>query len=1181
MPSFLRELSDRYAGYRLTGSPVCTQVLILLIFLSAFLLTSLSSLSAAAAEAPPMFTIVSPLTVNGRRAGNISIGIGMGDIHLLEVRETADLLKRFMNVSYVTQFLTVDELPETEQWMKIEDLDTAIAEVAFSRQDLSLSIIIRPEYRGEETIAVRQGAVRARGDILEELPFSFFMNSSLSTSLSVNQDTAAATVFSLPLSVSAKPVINFGNTTAASDFSYRNTYTANTGSWSSSAIPSFKDNFRNTNIIYDFPDDPLLFQAGNISYSTLPNQSAAAGKGVVLKKSLAYQSGISENYFENTSPKIPILLQEDSYVSVIINGNAGRRLFLYAGPYTITSLPLTNGVNTVIIQQETVSGETTEEEYTFGYTSSLLPREETQFTLGIGFADFPLDDWDALMEEIEKPILFMNQERGISYNMKLGYFGEITAGKQAAGLTGTYASRFGTFNADAAVRFTDGLEPGFAGKLDYSYYSSAKKELGTFNLNGSWQTRRFDSLSADVPDASNIGSIGGSYSRSLFQVLGLSLSTSWTFPREASKPVQASFGAGSNFSPAKSVSISGRARFSWDIPSDNGSPDISGSLFLTYRPEKSNISYSAAFTGGTVSLQASWRPEPQKGTESSYQIQTSGIPVEPYISWESVQSIDSAGELLPSNLSFSSQGKNQFGNWSFRQRLAQDTGTLDLSSTEFSVHSALIYADSVFSVSRPVSSGFVLVKPQENFRDIKLLVNPTATGIQTTTEETGTAVVSNISSFRSSNINIQAEELSAGYEIGTDTFTFNPSYSGAAVIRVGSSSEAAPVSLTGRFVKPDWSPLNFASGQVYRRDGEELDSSIYLFTDETGYFEIHGLTAGNYEFRMLQPERRYYRITIPEGTQGQHSLGNLVFGGSVLQADFPPLGSPQQLAGLKRRLDAAQTVSSTAYELSSAERRNINIAALEETEGTAESASTYTASQKTGLGPVSFSGTFADEQGTPVSDAAGRIMSDSASYNAAFAADESGRFTLWGLLPGTYTMHVQAGTEEKQYRVSVPILMYGMQDIGCIQLADTDADGDFSGQMQYTETEKQKTGKEQNRPLIDVSGMFIDTTGMPAVNRNAFLLLYNDMLMTKKIRFAADGNGSFTIPGLRPGSYTMVLQGSLTTAQKEFRMTIPQDTQAGRKDAGVISYKPVKVQTAPDSGTNPNAPVYKVISQEE
>jgi len=1096
-----------------------------------------------------MFTISGPLTVNGTSMGEIEIGIDESQNFYIPFETLQSLIPELMKEEAAAQFLAAFSSVDADQWIPVDALESEYISHEFSMADLSLSLTIKPSVRLPRSISVTTPSSPPAGTRIERLPYSFFMNSSASSYFEIDRSDQFSP-YSLPMELRFSPYLNIGRSTLNTNLRFKEQNLLNGIGLDDeefrqavvNAVQSIKDSAQ---YVYDFPEGPVLFQFGNITYDRHTFQTADTRIGGVLKKDLSYQTDSGNRETLSKSPELDLLLEENAVAVIKVNDNEVRREYLTAGNYLLRNFSLREGINKIEISTITDKDDSEPDSrvYYRGFSHSVLPPGNSSFVLGLG-----APAW----QSFDTPILFMNHDIGINRISSAGYFIELSAAEQLFGFSGILASRFGTFSADTAFSNAEDTPFGGALSLEYMLFPLAAAARSSTVLSGTFKSEHFAQFNS-APDDS-IFSFSLSHNRRIFGKTGLSIQGTADIPRSLSwKDTESLLRVGLSSTLFKQISLSGSLQSSWEDFND-ADPDITGSIYVSYRPYNSDVSISANQTGPSNAAVVSWTPENDKGYTSTYQAQATNI------TWD---------DPKPDRIVLSDRIQHQFFNTRFQQQFIKDPqGKYDI-RTEAEIETALVHAAGTTAFSSPIHRGFVLIRPEGGFRDYPIIADRSRAGVEISTEKTGTAVVSNISPFYSNRIRIRAVELEAGYNLTEDDFLFNPSYSGAGLISVG--DEAPPVSVSGRFLTPDWQPLTFVSGTVHTFNGERLEQPKLMFTDDTGYFEIHNLQPGTFLLTLNHDQRRTFRIIIPEGFEGRHELGTLLYGGSPLVQPFPPLGSQIQLKILQRRLMEADMNNDPRYDIPRLIKRvtheTILVHAADPEAGVQRGEVQNTDSEHpesrtaenifpSAAGSTSITGRFTDQMGQPAEYIRGALTSfngRSLLHPVQFRTNGTGEFTLWGVSSGSYEIILYSSDDEpkKWFSLHVPEGLHGYFDVGTIQFSgETAADirPEAPGRTETTETADQA---DQRDILIDLSGKLVDEHDESVPFTAGSIRRYNGILLSEDIRFRTDADGVFSLAGLVPGSYTMIIHD---IQQRYFSMEIPEDISSGKKYIGTVQY---------------------------
>jgi outer membrane usher protein len=174
-------------------------------------------------------------------------------------------------------------------------------------------------------------------------------------------------------------------------------------------------------------------------------------------------------------------------------------------------------------------------------------------------------------------------------------------------------------------------------------------------------------------------------------------------------------------------------------------------------------------------------------------------------------------------------------------------------------------------MTRPVYDSFVIFKPSETFKKYSIGINPEGKSYGALLEGKGNAVLPGFNSYRKGQILLEAIDLPIGYDLGESAYTFMPTYKSGAMVTVGSSA----VIYAGGFLTNDSGKPQILSAFIIRSLDDKNREEELFFTNREGYFEIYGLTEGNWMIELVENREYNSTFTIPRGTTGYYELWNV------------------------------------------------------------------------------------------------------------------------------------------------------------------------------------------------------------------------------------------------------------------------------------------------------------------
>ena len=166
-----------------------------------------------------------------------------------------------------------------------------------------------------------------------------------------------------------------------------------------------------------------------------------------------------------------------------------------------------------------------------------------------------------------------------------------------------------------------------------------------------------------------------------------------------------------------------------------------------------------------------------------------------------------------------------------------------------------------------MTDSFAIVVPHDP-NDATPLRVPGDTYPRAQSDRFGPALVSDIASYSHSAFPIEAEEASAGYDLGSGVFDVHPDYKSGFVLKVGSDYG---VTVVGS-LEAGGKPLALLSG-LAKEEGVSTPRKVVVFTNKAGRFSAEGLKAGSWRVEMIGDPPKCFRLTLPEGASGIFDAG--------------------------------------------------------------------------------------------------------------------------------------------------------------------------------------------------------------------------------------------------------------------------------------------------------------------
>jgi outer membrane usher protein len=576
---------------------------------------------------------------------------------------------------------------------------------------------------------------------------------------------------------------------------------------------------------YDFKPKSLRLIFGNVNdylgYST-------DSIGIALEKRYAYGDATPKTHqFE-----YEVVVEEPSTVEVFINERSVYRRELQAGIYKLRDFAFTQGANSAKVVISPLANPTLVEELDFllGYDSRLLAKGDTLYSLSLSFPEY----------NIGKTTFRVNQQLGLTNTITGSYALALSPTAITLGLTGLFASPWGSFDTLLGASYSTPLALGFASKVNYRITGSEDSPFGSFDVSLGLETRNYNtSLNVNSSTTAATGetwSATTSYSGSIGEFFRYSLGASLSWLSGDSNPNwRLTASTGIPLIPNMSVSGSISLYASPSTPT----PQLRGQIGMNYAFTP-NLSMSASTDLETSTYaSASWRPFGSQNDNMQF----------------SFSSIDFTDPLNHQGSISYSHSDTAYG-LSIRQ---QYSDRFTRFSTSLSLNTAFGYAGGLFGMTRSVGDNFLLVKPSGAMKGGDIAVTRTMTSEPSALPSLfGVSMFTGITTHQQNNVVVYGIGDSMLNSSGSFIYNFLPRPRQGYAVRIESE---ATYSIVGTLLRSPAAAYSRYTTDLYRvvvnEAGEEelvFDETLYLFTDENGFFFLSGVAAGEYQFSLFLPE---------------------------------------------------------------------------------------------------------------------------------------------------------------------------------------------------------------------------------------------------------------------------------------------------------------------------------------
>ena len=574
-------------------------------------------------------------------------------------------------------------------------------------------------------------------------------------------------------------------------------------------------------------------EAGDLTYSAdgfLPEN--------MVGLSFFRKTALDLNYQSRPEMGRTIFFPDPADVEIRINDRMVRKQSVPAGTWTFKNFPLNSGPNEVVILWTDSQGTEHRESFFQIYDSGLLKEEELDWG-----GSFGTDSWTTV-----NPALLFHLSNGVTDTFTAGFstYYDWNGGLFSLEAPLLLASPFGTFNLvpSASLTMGEGYEWGLS--LNHSFSEQRKGyKRQNFGSSLSFSMESYGTASQTI-------SLRAYYVYLPLTRLSITPALNWSY--EAVEP-QNSFSFSLRFRTSSSDGSSVSADLGVTMDEGVWSPTAAITYSASFPDIQQNFYARGDLSGQKMNV--AWNRYNRSDGDTDYTLGASSII--PANNEDRFTLTLNGGFIHPQFNANLSQGLSAF------------FATNEYSnSTSLSAGTALVYADGVLGITRPVRNSFVIFQSDIG----PLSVNPTSLGSLLEVEGGEPAVLSSVSPYRYTTFRLMPDSLPVGSDINDYTTSVYPTYRSGTLIR---AEEKVYMYAGGILNDGDIRPLSLILGEI--TPYSELDLTYEkgewpreFFTDEKGYFECYGLTPG--EYLLTQRDKGLtYKVEVTVDESGFCDLG--------------------------------------------------------------------------------------------------------------------------------------------------------------------------------------------------------------------------------------------------------------------------------------------------------------------
>lgn len=594
-----------------------------------------------------------------------------------------------------------------------------------------------------------------------------------------------------------------------------------------------------TAIIKDNESKMLRYTAGDqitpsVAYLTGQNLG-----GLGVTRVFAIQPNMTTQPLSRTE----LLLKRPSTVDVIVNGVVQNQIRLPAGPVNIQDFPLASGFNNVALRVTDDLGQTEIVNLTVFYDPQALGEGVQSFSYHVGAPSTPRASgrkYDG------KNINFSFFHRaGLTDRFTGGIFGQGDEHQNLAGLEALFIGRFGSLGLVTAGSRLAANRPDMAGRLRYQTLdgNAGKIYPWRFSFESEYRGWRFIPVGLSTPDNPYGWSLDLYTLSRVIPAIDIGLGAKYQFQRTASMD---RWQARSDLSTLLSRNL--RAALNYNYSHD------------TLREHRAFFSLTWVESSGRHYVNASY----------DYPSKTARVDVvrSPAQSYDDVQ-LAAGVQRSPTAQAVSAQGE-YIGHRATVRLDQQSTFPRDAQPANhistFSAGTALVWAGSSVSISRPVADSFAILPSKGATRGHEIQVNPQGSSAESYAGGWLPAVLPNINSYYVTPVSLDTSSLPTGLSVPEEYFQVKSSYKGGVEVPVGAETSITAVAI---LVNSKGAAVPLASGEVWP---EGQSSGPTFFSSKRGQIVLENIKPGRYLFHFYQDYRDLH-FEIREGGVGVVRLG--------------------------------------------------------------------------------------------------------------------------------------------------------------------------------------------------------------------------------------------------------------------------------------------------------------------
>lgn len=759
--------------------------------------------------------------LNKTSIGRITLAVEPGDNLLLKWDE----VETVFNEKLYPQGLTTLKAKVVDGMLSKQALEKFGFVINFDLSDFSLKINAPLNLTRPQTLSLKSNDRRLQASEVANL--SGFVN--LYSSYLYQQNSITDTE-DKQLAARAEMVMNWRGWVVENELEYLSDVEATS--------PNVKR--LGTRLVHDLPLKGARISIGDNYSSGSYFQSTSRILGV----SFAHDFSLVSDRQIRPSASRSFTLDSPSSVEVLVDDRIVQRLNLTAGIYSLDDIPLNEGSNNISLRITDIAGVVRYVNFDVTTGLDLFAEGQLEYEVHIGV---PSELTDQLDYNDDYPLISTYLDYGISPSWTVGFAAQADEIVQQVGFKNIYAAKLGQVAFENSVSFSD--KRGYAYRLVYSNFTDNSDKHLDYSFGYEYSTKDFRALGyrPELQDSARLLEHLIQANYSFFNSPTLRTSFFANVSR-AHDQVQFDKSAGVNFTGDVS---NGNWRYSlgaqWDEIADNAEWGIR--LSLTYK-----FSNDRRLKLSHQSRRNKTRLEYTQDANQRY--------VGAFSLRTGIEHNDQNEALFDLNTQYN--GNRFLASLDHASFYEQLNASSAYHQSRVSFASSVAFAGDDWAIGKPIYDSFALIKPHSSLKDKKITLGQYKDQYRANNADFDTMLLNDLSSYDSTVVSVDIDDLAPGYDLGSGLVVFFPSYRSGHSVMIGT---AANISVIATLLDQQQQPLALQVGVAVCSDNTEKEHKF--FTNKSGRFALTGLTPCSYEVTLNNSEKSQFILDVKEGEQLQ------------------------------------------------------------------------------------------------------------------------------------------------------------------------------------------------------------------------------------------------------------------------------------------------------------------------